>query len=118
MPEWLNRVNSRIRYCLNPKFPDRIQICLSDEDATDIEATIQKRFEEDGVLVEFTRKEYQKYRLERVLVKRSEGERVAASILNTLFPLNQAGLKEDKGSYQNRKQSDGFRYGLSITITW
>lgn len=94
LPDWLDRVNSRIRYQLNPSYPDRIQVCLSEEDVADIEATIQERLEADGVLVEFTRKEYQKYRLERVFVERSEGERVAASILNTLFPLNTIGLKE------------------------
>lgn len=115
---WLENVRPRICYQLDSKYPDRVQVCLSEEDVADIEDTIKKLLEADGLIVEFQRREYKKYKYERVFVEHSEGERVAASILNSIFPSNTLGLRGSKGSYQNQRKSDGLRYGISVTVSW
>lgn len=117
-PDWLASVDSRIRTSLNPLHPEMLQICLTKEDAEDIETIIRKRFELEGLSTEFQRKEYKKYKYERVFVKRSDGERAAASILNSILPSNTFGLKEDEGSYKNKTKLEGYRYGLSVTVSW
>ena len=117
-PGWFVRVDSRIRASLNPLHPEMLQICLTKEDAEDIETIIRKRFELEGLSTEFQKKEYKKYKYERVFVKRSDGERAAASILNSILPSNTFGLKEDEGSYKNKTKLEGYRYGLSVTVSW
>lgn len=107
----------RITCRLNPRH-EYITFCLSLEDADDLAAKIEKWAKCDGLTVNVRKKEHQKYRLKSVYVERSNKERVAASILNSLFPSNQLNLSEDEGEYKFKKVEDGYKYSLEISVSW
>ena len=115
--EWWSRISPRVCCCLSPN-SEIVTNCLSLEDVDALEKDLQKRTTKDGLSIKFERKELQKYKLDMVYVKRSESERLVAGILNSIFPSNTAGLKDDDGEYKQRKVKDGFRYDLMAMVSW
>lgn len=105
---WLARIKPRITYRLRPKH-DTITVCFTQEDAQYIKEEITKKLEKDGLAVNVSISQTEKFRLEEVYAEYSPGER----LLNAFFNSD-----DSEGKYRTKEVSDGFRYKVSVGVTW
>lgn len=116
---WWNRIKPRVCCELSPSRESGSEyeeekrrygdVCVTKEDADYIELTLKKKFEDDGLNVQFKIKEKTKYKLTSVYVKFSDGDRLFRSIFND---------DDREGTYKTRRVEDGYRYQISISVSW